>query len=315
MLLLIYFTKAIHSDLVEHEVLPSFQNRFAITIWASANIEKPLLPREHDLSWNIPLAIPTENDFSKDSIFISVPSFRDSEGPITLVDLFAKAQFPARVFVGFIVQADKVEDKDCFVSDSFLQKADIEFPGVGQWLCTNVRTSWYSPVVATGPCWARWAAQQLWREEKYYLQIDSHMRFRPNWDSYLISCIQLIKRDGYAKPIITTYPVGYEYPNRVPMQRKTTILVKSTIGVYSTFLMTITLYCLQVPSHYDSNHLLRQSAKLVTEAVSSRLQYLRSPLWAAGFSFSDSSFIKEVPYSPDLPFLFFGEELSMAARF
>jgi hypothetical protein len=41
---------------------------------------------------------------------------------------------------------------------------------------------------------------------------------------------------------------------------------------------------------------------------------VRSPLWASGFSFSDSSALHEVPYDPALPFLFFGEEVSMAAR-
>ena len=40
----------------------------------------------------------------------------------------------------------------------------------------------------------------------------------------------------------------------------------------------------------------------------------RSPLWASGFSFSDSSVLHEVPYDPLLPFLFFGEEISMTAR-
>jgi hypothetical protein len=40
-----------------------------------------------------------------------------------------------------------------------------------------------------------------------------------------------------------------------------------------------------------------------------------SPLWAAGFSFSDSSVLEDVPYDPLLPFLFFGEEISMAARY
>jgi hypothetical protein len=39
-----------------------------------------------------------------------------------------------------------------------------------------------------------------------------------------------------------------------------------------------------------------------------------SPLWAAGFNFSESSVLIEVPYDPLLPQLFFGEELSMAAR-
>lgn len=41
---------------------------------------------------------------------------------------------------------------------------------------------------------------------------------------------------------------------------------------------------------------------------------LPSPLWAAGFSFSRSALLLDVPYDPFLPHLFFGEEISMAAR-
>ena len=36
--------------------------------------------------------------------------------------------------------------------------------------------------------------------------------------------------------------------------------------------------------------------------------------WAAGFSFSYSSLLQDVPYDPGLKFLFFGEEMSMLAR-
>ena len=41
---------------------------------------------------------------------------------------------------------------------------------------------------------------------------------------------------------------------------------------------------------------------------------IESPLWASGFSFSDSSLLVEVPYDPRLSYLFFGEEISLAAR-
>ena len=36
--------------------------------------------------------------------------------------------------------------------------------------------------------------------------------------------------------------------------------------------------------------------------------------WAAGYSFSYSSVLRDVPYDPGLKFLFFGEEMSMLAR-
>lgn len=36
--------------------------------------------------------------------------------------------------------------------------------------------------------------------------------------------------------------------------------------------------------------------------------------WAAGYSFSWMSLLRNVPYDPGLKFLFFGEEMAMLAR-
>ena len=48
--------------------------------------------------------------------------------------------------------------------------------------------------------------------------------------------------------------------------------------------------------------------------VVERQKCISSPLWASGFSFSDSSLLVEAPYDPRLSYLFFGEEISLAAR-
>jgi hypothetical protein len=77
-----------------------------------------------------------------------------------------------------------------------------------------------------------------------------------------------------------------------------------------------------MPSRFDQDGFLRQEGKVLSSvekgpgepAAPGRPGYLRSPLWAAGFSFSDAAVLHEVPYSPFLPHLFFGEELGMAAR-
>ena len=42
---------------------------------------------------------------------------------------------------------------------------------------------------AAGPCWARHLCGRLWQGEPYTLQLDSHMRMRPNWDEYLINML------------------------------------------------------------------------------------------------------------------------------
>ena len=71
----------------------------------------------------------------------------------------------------------------------------------------NVRTIFVRSRDACGPCWARSLAQSLHRGEKYFLQIDSHMRFRQGWDRFLIEQLEQCES---SKPILTTYPAGYE---------------------------------------------------------------------------------------------------------
>jgi [Skp1-protein]-hydroxyproline N-acetylglucosaminyltransferase len=65
---------------------------------------------------------------------------------------------------------------------------------------------------ATGPCWARYQAQQLYRGEAYWLSLDSHMRAVSHWDALLVS---LLARCAGPKPMITTYPHDYELPNQL----------------------------------------------------------------------------------------------------
>jgi hypothetical protein len=63
--------------------------------------------------------------------------------------------------------------------------------------------------------------------------------------------------------------------------------------------------------------MLRQKATAIWNSSCDQIEkipYFKSPLWAAGFSFSDSSILHQVPYSSHLPYLFFGEEPLMALR-
>ena len=96
-----------------------------------------------------------------------------------------------------------------------------------------------------------------------------------------------------------------------------------------------------MPSHFADNGILKQTGRAVSlcptsvegpgsasvvcnhehdskagqRSSSQSSSSVPSPLWASGFSFSDSSLLVEVPYDPRLPYLFFGEEISMAARY
>jgi hypothetical protein len=50
----------------------------------------------------------------------------------------------------------------------------------------------------------------LYANEDYFLQIDSHTRFKDNWDNILINQIQSIPK---GKVIISTYPNEFTYPD------------------------------------------------------------------------------------------------------
>jgi hypothetical protein len=104
------------------------------------------------------------------TIFVSVASFRDPECQHTLRDLFDTAKHPHRVVVGVVGQYDAAADAHCFTA------APLPAKWAAQVRCLSLPAS-----AARGPCWARHWAMQLHRRETFYLQIDSHMRFRPNW--------------------------------------------------------------------------------------------------------------------------------------
>ena len=55
-------------------------------------------------------------------------------------------------------------------------------------------------------------AQQLYNNEDYVLQIDSHSRFIKNWDTELVNMLDHLRYRG-EKPLLTTYGASYE-PNK-----------------------------------------------------------------------------------------------------
>ncbi|CAI5719022.1 unnamed protein product [Peronospora destructor] len=142
----------------------------------------------------------------------------------------------------------------------------------------KIRVRWVDYRQAAGPCVARAQAQKLWQGEEFYLQIDSHMRFRLGWDCFLIN---ELGKCVVSKPILTTYPLGYTLPSQIPVDCRPTLLCASA---------------------FDELGMLRQTSKMLTKALTEPLPSL---FWAAGFAFSSSKMIAEVPYDEELRFLFF----------
>jgi len=118
------------------------------------------------------------------TIFVSIASYCDPELPRTLADCIGKATNPDNLSFGICWQYDEANPVDLarFRADSRFRFMDF-------------------PVAESeGGTWARSLAQRLWRGEGYTLQVDSHMKFEPDWDAKLIAMLGLMPS---SRPLIT----------------------------------------------------------------------------------------------------------------
>ena len=70
-----------------------------------------------------------------------------------------------------------------------------------------------------GACWARHHIQKFYDNETYSLQLDSHHRFIKNCDEECIKMYKLAIKQGYPKPLLTTY-IGSYFPEKDPKDRE-----------------------------------------------------------------------------------------------
>ena len=219
------------------------------------------------------------------TVFVSIASYRDPEAPHTLRSLFESAADPSRVFVGVCFQCDPTDDADC-----------TDLSALPDAWRANVRTISMPWQQAKGPVWARFLIQRdLFADEDYFLQIDSHTRFAPRWEEELIA---MLGRCASPKPVLTTYPLPYEGTGHA---------AQCSDESHATLLCTRT----NAEAFGAADGMLRFRARLLAAPLAAPVP---TPFWAAGFSFSRGGLVREVPYDPHLPFLFFGEEISIALR-
>lgn len=226
------------------------------------------------------------------SIFVAVPAYRDPECFHTLRSLFTAAEQPERIRVGVVWQT---------------AGKDVDGPCCPEELAGAVQVMVMPHTAARGPCLARshaWGMVDPDRH-KFLLSIDCHMRFAAQWDSGLIHCLSQCPS---AKPILTGYPPDYGSSDAVPT-RGGPVGLAAASGAASTGRDVRS--CLLAASHFDGDGMLRTVGK---QLASEHARPLPSLFWAAGFSFSSTLVTREVPYDPNLQYLFFGEEPSMAVR-
>jgi len=217
------------------------------------------------------------------SIFISIASYQD---PLLVSTIFGA--------YGNAKNKDDLIFSICDQSDTPINVNDLSF-------VNQVRYEHVDPLFAKGPCWARHRAQSFYQGEDYFLQIDSHTQFSPNWDILFQEAFLEIESMGssdnyFAKPIITSYPRSFQV---IDFDKG---MFELNTGDKHTQVMTY-----RKDSLFSRGSFSRQIG-VPTKSVEITHAYLM----AAGCIFTRGSFIEEIPYDPN--YYFYGEELSMALR-
>jgi hypothetical protein len=227
--------------------------------------------------------VPMENgkyvctESNKNKIFISVASYRDDECPITIKSIYDNAKYPDNIFIG-LCQQNKKGDVEC---KQLKERGD------------QIRTLSIDYTEANGPTYARYLCAKLWEGEEYFLQIDSHTLFVKNWDEIII---KLLNECPSKKSVLTYYPKSRDTSK------------EQSIDVNDELEKTDIPYT--CASGLDSNDIPIPRAALITNPN----RPLHVLFIAAGFIFTKGEFLIDVPFDPDLPYLFMGEEFLLSAR-
>jgi len=209
-------------------------------------------------------------------IFIQVASYRDPQLIPTINSALENASNPENLVFGIARQfseTDGFDNLDEFRNDDRFRILDIPY------------------TESKGACWARNQIQQLYKDEEFTLQIDSHMRFEKDWDTEFIQMINDLQNKGYDKPLLTGYVSSFD-PENDPKGRT----MEPWRMAFDRFIPEGAVFFLPetIPNW-----------KNLTEPVTARF-------YSAHFCFTLGQFAKEVQHDPE--FYFHGEEISIAAR-
>jgi hypothetical protein len=207
------------------------------------------------------------------TIFIQIASYRDPQLIPTLDDCISKAKYPENLRFGIAWQHSEDENIDKYKNDSRFRIIDIPYQE------------------SKGACWARNKIQQVYENETYTLQLDSHHRFIENWDEELIAMLEGLREKGHKKPLLTSYISSFD-PENDPSARG------------------------KVPWKMNFDRFIPEGAIFFLPASIPNFENLNEPIparfYSAHFCFTDGIFCKEVPHDPE--YYFHGEEISIAVR-
>jgi len=238
------------------------------------------------------------------TIYLAIATYRDENCLNTIKHAFAKAKYPEKIYVGLVQQnceancktgvLDNLEMEDT-EPDEDCHRVYCESPE-GKIHCDagRVRALHVNETESLGPYAARYFGSKLWFGEEWFMQIDSHMTFKQNWDSV---SIEMLEKAPSEKPVISHYPPSEdtdfdeEDSNNAPASR----LCGGNIAVSD---LEVQIVRLQIET---------------TDATRGDIPKF-NPVAGAGYYVASSDFLREVPYDPFLPWIFMGEEIIMSTR-
>ena len=212
----------------------------------------------------------------QETIFVHIPAYRDPELVKTIDSLFNNSKYPENVYVGVCHQC---KDDDLYIKD--LEKYRSH---------TNVKILDVPYTETKGLCWARNKINtELYNNESYYLQLDSHHRFAKNWDVELINMLHNLN-DPMA--ILTGYPYSYFPETEIENQE------------YAPDNNTLE----NIPFNFTSgdNHI-----SIRPEHVFDVHNPIKARFVAGGFIFTFGHFVLTCPHDPNI---YFSEEVPLSIR-
>tara|TARA_E500000178_G_scaffold181274_2_gene179955 strand:+ start:167 stop:1162 length:996 start_codon:yes stop_codon:yes gene_type:complete len=217
------------------------------------------------------------------SIFISIASYQD---PLLVSTIFSAYE-----------NAENKNDLIFSICDQSDNTIDIN----GVTFSDQIHYDHVDPLFSKGPCWARHRAQSFFNEEDFFLQVDSHTQFAPEWDSIFIKQLEKISANQeideyFKKPIITSYPRSF----------KVLDFEKGLFELHTGDKHT------QVITYRKDSLFLKGSFSRQIGIPTKHTDITHAILLAAGCIFTKGAFVKEIPYDPN--YYFYGEELSLAMR-
>ena len=205
------------------------------------------------------------------SVFVSIANYRDPEIGHTIQSIIENT-------------TDSVDLKICVLSQCLPEeRPDLPSPPSGRKI--EILQKFVEPKNSRGACWARAEIQREYRNEDYYLQLDSHIQLTHGWNDIILkNYIQAaVKRPA----IITAYLPPYQFADGERIITR------------------------KVPLHFK----VIQRGWLPNGMGTVGFPHpkpCKAYFFSGHFSFSHGRFIEDVPYDPEL--FFMGEEISMALR-